>query len=465
MSTFGNLYTALSGLNAARAGMEIAGNNLANVATPGYTRQRAELSAAEPLASTGRLAAPTRVGQGVVLSGIARLADASLDARVRGTVALAAQGDIVAQSMSDLEGTLREPGEDGLSALLNNFWAGWDDVANQPGEAGAATVLIQTARTVADRIGQMNSEIEVQWAARRQNIGTWVADVNSSATTLAALNGEIRSALASGSVPNALLDQRSQLAQRIAQHTGATVREHPDGSLDVLIDGNPLVTGTTARSLELSGGEAMDGAPLVVSWNHRPGSMVTFESGSIAGGIAVLSTVSGPLAAAAASLDAVASALAASVNEVHAAGQTVNGEAGSDFFEFDTQHPAASLRVLVASADELASASPGNGALDGSNAQQLADLASKAGGPDKLWSTMVLHIANSTHSEADQALSSAIAADAALSARHAASAVSLDEENVALISNQHAFQGAARVLTAVDEMLDTLINRTGLVGR
>ena len=222
MSTFSGLNTAMTGLNAARLAMETAGNNLANVGTAGYTRQRADFISAGPVASTGMLASRPGVGQGVALTGIARLADAHLDARVRGTVALAAQSDTRAEALSDLEGILREPGENGLSTLLNDFWAGWEDVANQPGASAPAAVLLERAKAVVNRIGQSRTEISDQWASQRQSLDTMVNDVNAAASAVAGLNAQIRASIAAGGAPNALLDQRAVL---IAEHCRA-VRCH-----------------------------------------------------------------------------------------------------------------------------------------------------------------------------------------------------------------------------------------------
>jgi flagellar hook-associated protein 1 FlgK len=471
MSTFSGLNTAMSGLNAARLAMETAGNNLANVGTAGYTRQRAEFVSAGSVASTGLIASRPGVGQGVVLTGIARLADAHLDARVRGTVALAAQSDTRAEGLSNLEGVLREPGENGLSSLLNDFWAGWEDVANQPGESAPAAVLLERAKAVVNRIGQSHNEISDQWSAQRQSVDTMVHDVNAAASAVAGLNSQIRTSIASGGAPNALLDQRAVLTQNIAELSGATVRELPDGTVDVLIDGNALVTGSTVRPLEVTGSATMEGpeAP-TLQWAHRPGA-VALQGGRLAGAVALLAPADdagtgGPLAEAARSLDNIALNLADKVNTAQANGKTVEGKMGSPFFEFiGSNSPALSLSVKATGAKDLATAGPKGEGLDGSNATEISKLGASPDGPDAMWAEMVIKIGTATKTEAQQSVSTAVAAAGAVNAQLSVSAVSLDEENVALIANQHAFQGAARVMTAIDEMLDTLINRTGLVGR
>ncbi|MFJ6417482.1 flagellar hook-associated protein FlgK [Paeniglutamicibacter sp. NPDC091659] len=471
MSTFSGLNTAMTGLNAARLAMETAGNNLANVGTKGYTRQRADFASVGSLAHTGLLTSRNGVGQGVALTGIARLSDAHLEARVRGTSAFASQSDVRAEGLSNLEGVLREPGENGLSALLNDFWAGWEDVAGQPGATSPAAVLLERAKAVVDRISVSHTEISTQWGAQRQNLDTMASEVNAAATAISDLNGQIRSSLAAGGTPNALLDQRALLSDRIAELTGATVRESPDGTIDVLINGNALVSGNTVRPVEITGGLSMaDGAAPTLQWAHRPGDSIGLESGRIAGVISLLapanaSGTGGALAESAKSLNTIAMELATRVNDVQSNGVTVEGLQGQDFFSFDPANPASSIKVIATGPKDLATGTAGGGALDGSNASAMAQLGKAKDGPDALWANMVIKIGVATKSEAQQAVSTAVSAASAQAAQYSVSAVSLDEENVALLAHQHAFQGAARVMTAVDEMLDTLINRTGLVGR
>nr|WP_281070294.1 flagellar hook-associated protein FlgK [Paeniglutamicibacter kerguelensis] len=473
------MNTAMTGLNAARLAMETAGNNLANVGTKGYTRQRADFVSVGSVAQTGLLTSRNGVGQGVALTGIARLSDAHLEARVRGTLAFASQADVRAEGLSNLEGVLREPGENGLSALLNEFWAGWEDVATQPGATSPAAVLLERAKAVVDRISLSHTEISTQWNAQRQGLDTMANEINTAATAIAELNGQIRSSVAAGGAPNALLDQRALLSDRIAELSGATVRESPDGTIDVLIGGNALVSGTTVRPVEVAGGQSMDTDPAAtLRWAHRPGDSIGLESGRIAGALSLIAPsnttgTGGALAESAKSLNSIAVELATRVNDAQAKGVTVDGVQGKDFFSFDPANAALSLKVLASGAKDLATGKaptppavwdPAN-ALDGSNASAMSQLGKVKDGPDALWANMVIKIGVATKSEAQQAVSTAVAASSAQAAQLSVSAVSLDEENVALLAHQHAFQGAARVMTAVDEMLDTLINRTGLVGR
>nr|WP_281366283.1 flagellar hook-associated protein FlgK [Nesterenkonia sandarakina] len=469
------MNTAWTGMSAARRSLETAGQNIANVGVEGYTRQRVETASAAGVSTIGRLSGPSSAGHGVSVTGIARLADAQLDERARGTAAISAQTGAISAGLSTLESSLREPGSAGLSAALNDFWAGWQDVANQPGEPAPAAVVIARGTALAQQLGALHGEFTQQWDTQHQGLRAEVAEVNALAERVGTLNAQIRSATASGADSGAMLDQRTQLTARLAELTGATVRAQPDGTTDVLLSGTPLVAGTSARTLELAGGSRLqDAAAPQLRWSHRAaddaGSTLSLESGALGARLALLAPAEpdgtgGALAQASSTLDAIAVELATQVNAVQAAGVSTAGTPGGPFFSLDPARAAASLTVRARGAEDLAAATPGQGALDGSNAARLAQLGELAAGPDAIWAGLVVTTGTAVRHAAQSAVNTSLAHVAALEQQQAQAGVSLDEENIALLTHQHAYQGAARVLTAVDQMLDTLINRTGVVGR
>jgi flagellar hook-associated protein 1 FlgK len=123
------------------------------------------------------------------------------------------------------------------------------------------------------------------------------------------------------------------------------------------------------------------------------------------------------------------------------------------------------LSVVPTDASGIATGAAGAGPLDATTADAIAQLGRGAGSPDARWAAFVTATGSASRAATQQA---GIADTAAGNAQHAqvsGASVSLDEESVSLMASQHAYQAAARVLTAVDEALDTLINRTGMVGR
>ncbi len=475
VSTFGGLSTAYSGLNAARQGLDVVGQNITNASTTGYTRQRISTSAVGTLAQVGPLAGGSPlVGQGVMINGITRIGDAFLDARVRATAATSGNLAVQSNALTNVQATLNEPGANGLSAQLQQFWSAWGDVQNAPGNAAPAGVLIQKANQIVGQIAAGYKGVDAEWSSNRSKLGAMVDELNSSGQQVAALNAQIRTTLQAGGSANELIDQRDALTTSIAALTGGAVRQLDDGTAEVLVGGNALVSGDSFHALAVTGSTAMAGAatnPVGLQWVDRPTLPVSVESGEIAGELAILapangSGTGGAIAEAAAGYSAFATYLANAVNTLHTAGSTPTGATGLAFFGVSATGPAAlGLSVIPTGPNDIATGTPGAGALDGSNADKIAALGSGAGSPDSVWASFVTRIGTLTKSVTAQATLADTAAKTASNAQLSGASVDMDEENVNMMTFQTAYQGAARVLTSIDEMLDTLINHTGIVGR
>lgn len=471
VSTFGSLATAYSGLAAARAGIDVTGQNIANAGTAGYTRQRVTQNSV-PATQTGFMRGTAALaGQGVSVDGIARLASLTLDVGVRVAAGSSAYADARATALSALETGLHEPGKDGLSAKLDAFWSSWSELASHPDDPGAASAVLGAAGTVAAALASGSKAVDAQWSSVRGTVAGQVTQLNDTAKQVADLNGRIRTALASGGAANELLDQRDQLTEQIATLAGGTTRTNADGTVDVLLGGNPLVQGTDARAVALGGGERLaDGAAVTLTWTSGSAGAVSLSGGSIGGALAVLAPANGngtggALAQAAASYDAVATQLATRVNAVHATGTTPAGTTGTAFFALAAGVPAAQgLSVVPTDGSGLATRNAA-GQLDDSFADALSRLGTGPGAADTTWATFVAGVGTASRSAATESTLTGLALTNARTQQQSSAGVDLDEENVNLLSYQHAYQGAARVLTAVDEMLDTIINRVGLVGR
>lgn len=467
-STFGLLSTAASGLQAARAGMDVVGQNIANVNTAGYTRQRVETSAAAPLSGANILDTTFRVGAGVRIDGVQRLGDTLLERRVQATAADSGEAHLLTTVYAALEAGIAEPSENGLSAALAGFWSAWQDVAAQPTDDSIRGVLLEEARSLLARISQTASAVESIWSSVRADLGDSISEVNELSERFAGLNGQITALAAAGGSVNELLDEQARLAGELAARTGATLRRHPDGSADVLVGGNALVSGDTARRLVVTGTENPDGVagdPVRVEWAHHPGVAAEIGGGEVAGRLTALSA-SGPLRDQLDALDALATSLAAKVNAVHSGGATRAGVTGLDFFSLDPGVPAAhGLRLVPATVDAIAAATPGTGGAGGHVADAIAQLGEASDGPDAVWNRYVVALGTESRAAGSRATLADQAAAGAAATLQSQAGVDMDEETISLMTYQTAYQGAARVLTAVDEMLDVLINRTGLVGR
>ena len=468
MSTFSGLNAAASGLAAARRGMDVVGQNIANQATEGYTRQRVTTQAVAPIARSGMFSTGVVPGQGVSVTGVARLGDALLDARVRDAAAAAGYWSTRAVAATSAEAALNEPTSDGLAARLNAFWAGWQDLANTPDSGAAAAVVLTSAQELAGRLAQGYRAVSAQWSDARTSVDRNVTQVNSAADQIAALNRQIRDATASGQSANELIDQRELLAQNVARIAGAHATVESDGTLTVRIGGNALVSGTDARHLAVGGAASIeDGTRVTLTWEGSDAA-VSVSDGELGGALSVLAPADdgGTLAGLAAGYNAVATALASQVNAQHRAGVTSSGAAGGDFFALAADGPAAlGLSVVPTSVADLALAVAGAGAVDATNADAMSQLGAADGSPDALWADQVLRFGVATAGDVQRARLSETAQVAATSAQQSVAAVDGDEETVSLVTYQAAYQASARVLSAIDEALDVLINKTGIVGR
>ncbi|OJV80715.1 MAG: flagellar hook-associated protein FlgK [Cellulomonas sp. 73-92] len=496
-STFSGISTALSSLIAQRTALDVAGQNVANANTAGYTRQRADLGAVAGTQSASMFATNNGVGTGVQVTGISRSADPFLDTKLRSQTSGAAALATLSSAYSTLESRLGEPGASGLSAQLQTFWNGWHDVSNAADTISARSVLLDDARQLTETLHTQYQNIATQWADTRTTTASLVTQTNTLATNVADLNKRILDITNNGGNANELSDQRDQALTQLAGLVGATVQTRQDGQVDVYVGGDALVFGGSSHALALAGaqdfsqatGYATDGTPITpqdvhLTWADTPGKRVVPTGGTVAGQLTVLappaaddSGTGGVLTEAAKRLDEVATRLATDVNTLHAGAVTTTGTAGGAFFSpLDPSDPTfpggpakgpAALRISVAlsTADQVAVAAPGGGAYDASVGQQIAALGTSTSGADALWGKAVVEIGNRSAAATSR---SSVAESARASAEQdqlANASVDTDEETVGMIATQRAYQAAARVLTTLDDMLDTLINKTGLVGR
>ena len=460
MSTFSGLSTGLSSLYAQRRGLELTGHNIANANTEGYSRQRVQLQADGGPVAPALHSRWTGAGNGVTTAGDQRLRDEFLEGRSlkeRGKDA-ELRGSQVA--LARLEGVLAEPSDSGLAAQLSDFWAGWGDIAKNPTDLAARSQLLERAGTLVDGLNDALGRMDGQTAAAREQLGVVTADANATAATVATLNRAIVSATRSGSTPNDLKDQRDLLAQRLAALVGGTVEHGDDGAVDVRVGGRALVEGSTSSPLAVGALPAPSPAAALVWSDTGSAAQVGGDAQGLLHGI---NTIIPRLRS---GLVEVGARLAQVVNAQHAQGYDQAGAHPTvDFF---LSGPDGRLAVGISRTGDIAASSGdggGTGDAGGGNALALGRAGELDGGPDQMYRSLVVRLgveAQSANRAVDVQSTILAQVDAA---RESDAGVNLDEEMTNMLAYQRAYEGAARFLTSVDQMLDTLINRTGLVGR
>ncbi|MGC9669220.1 flagellar hook-associated protein FlgK [Planosporangium sp. 12N6] len=462
MSTFSGLTGALSALHAQRRAMDVTGQNIANANTDGYSRQRVNLEATGGSSVPAIYSTPNGANGGVTVTDVTRIQDAFLEARARIEHGQSAYLAGQQQVYSRLEQVFKEPSDTGLQKQLSEFWSSWHDLVNRPGDPAARSQVLATGTTLANTIQSSYATLGSLWGTTREQLDGYVTDLNGAAARVAQLNQAIVRNGQAGQPANELADQRDLLIMHISELTGASALARPDGSVDVFLGGSPLVSGASFRQLSVTGAQRMadqGASPVQLVWDKPANTPAAVTSGSIAAAMETLSTT---LPGIGAGLDAVTATLANTVNAQHKLGQDPQGDPGEDFF---TSTKAVDFAVAITDTNKIAAAKAGAGPLDSGNADALAALATAANGADREYRQFIINLGSAKQTvDRRMAIQDVVTTDVD-SARSAQSGVNLDEEMTNLISYQRAYQAASRVMTTVDDMLDTLINRTGLVGR
>lgn len=462
--TFGSVNTSASALRYHQAVMEVASGNIANVTTEGYARRRVVGVSVGAPAQPAMWSRYDGHGDGVRVGSVDRLVDPLLDSRSRREHGTQSYLDTRAAALARVEASLGEPAGDGISSALADVTKAWHDLANNPDSPAVRTQVLATSQTLVEAVAAQRRNVDAEAADQRTSLLTDVAETNTLAVELAATNEAISAARLSGNDPSSLLDARDQLALRLSELTGGTAVENGHGGLDVTVGGVALVTGNQAGSLAVTSGihpdGTSDGLPLALAVTP-PGGAATAVAGlrgEIGGSAELLTTTLPGLRS---GLEAVAQQLADTVNAAHQAGFDSTGAAGGPLFAVDPGAPGGPLVLLVTDPAALAASGVGGGPnRDGSNA---TDVASALAAPGRTYQQLVTALGSDVASVRRLAATQQNLTGQVDGAREQLSGVNLDEEMVTMMQAQRAYEAAARVMTTLDSVLDTLINRTGLV--
>ncbi len=181
------------------------------------------------------------------------MVDPLLDARARTEHAGLSFHDSRSTSLVRFETTLAEPGDNGVAAALEQFRAGWHDVANNPGDLAARSQLLARAETLAGAVRAQDRAVTTEWEDQRTRLDALGAEVNQVAKQLADLNVGLRNADVAGTDAGTLLDQRDMLTLRLAELTGSTVTVKPDTTVEVRVGGEGSWSRGAANALDVEG--------------------------------------------------------------------------------------------------------------------------------------------------------------------------------------------------------------------
>ena len=318
-----------SALAAAQAGLSTTGHNIANAATPGYSRQVVVQNA-----STPQNFGYGFLGQGTEIATVKRIYSDFLGSQVRSTQTTKSGLDSYYAQIKQIDNMLADASS-GLSPVLQDFFKGVQDLAANPASVPSRQAALSSAETLAARFQGLAGRLNEMHEGVNSQISSSVSVINAYAKQIAQLNDAIEKTqgAANGNPPNDLLDQRDQLLMDLGKEIKTTVVKQDGGSYSVFIgNGQPLVVGVQTFALQTAVSPT-DPRRTEVAYATNSNTIVLGEqslSGGKLGGI--LEFRSQSLDAAQNALGRVAVGLASSFNAQHQLGQDLNGNLGGDFF-------------------------------------------------------------------------------------------------------------------------------------
>ena len=457
MSLLNTLQTGASGLRIASSGINVVSHNVTNATTEGYSRRSVAVRTDDPIERYG-----FGYGQGARITDVRRTTDFLVNSRYVNARGLESRASTLHSTLSAVENSFDEVSGSSMAGLLNEFFDNLNSLSMDPGDRSRRMELIDSGERLTRGFNEAATNLNATQDAIYEELSQSLAGVQEKLDQVAALNARVVSAT-TGLGKGDMQDQRDQLVYELAETLGGQVQQLANGQVNLLVGGHAVVAGPTARTLSVSL-DAVTGLPRV---DLSADSGIINVTNLLGGRFGGLVDASNATASYLTDLNTWVDTFATTFNTQHAAGFDRTGAPGGDFFTFAAGSEAASfdLDALLAADPDLIAAAGAATALigDGANLSLLVDIEDQlvfAGGrtaADSLGDIFanVGRDVSSASLEGDRY--SAQANDLA-ALRDAVSGVDLDEEATALMAWQSAYEASARVVSATNQLLDTLMN-------
>jgi flagellar hook-associated protein 1 FlgK len=465
---FDSLHLGQQSLQVQRQGIETAGHNLANVNNPAYARQRIHIQTLPaidtPIGS---------IGTGAQITAVRQLRDNLVDGQLQQEFSV--RGFLEAQQSAlqlgqailgheiDRQGAPELAGAAGTSHTLGEnlgeLFSAFQGLSSTPASISERQVVLMRAQTLAGQFNQTDQRLAQLGVSLNDAVRAQTDQANELLDGIARLNGEIFAVEAGRpGAANDLRDLRLAKVEELSRLVSLQVTEQPGGVVDLSISGVSMIDGPNMLDT-LEAYDSGNGNLLIRSATGQAAMALT--GGSIQGTIEARDS---GLTTLRDNLNALASALITEVNAIHASGYSLTGSTGAAFF---TGTNASDISVNAALLDDpalLQAAGVAGAVGNNETALRLAQLANDrlavlgnqtlAGKYGQTVTTLGEALASLNGSLEDQEIVERML----LRQRDSVSGVSLDEEMTDLVKFQKAFEASARLITTVDEMLETLIN-------
>jgi flagellar hook-associated protein 1 FlgK len=449
------LEIARKALSTYQLAISIYGNNIANVNTPGFSRRR-------PLLEEGETAVLSfgRVGLGVDIKAIGRMRDRFLDSGYWQENGSYGKYEALDRNLAQIEMAFLEPSDSGLGTVLSDFWDGWQELANQPESITSRTLVAGRASSLCDALNHLSGRLDTMRESLNLEVEGIVDEINSLAGKIAFLNGKIVEAEASGSEAGDLRDQRDLLLDDLSNLAEVRTSESADGSVSVKIGTEALVERTDTVSLGTV--KRGDGGIRVTDITLGAGARVIHVTGGKLAGL--LECRDRVIPRYMSQLDEIAKTIVERVNEVHRAGYGLDGSTGRNFFD-PAGLTASTIRVSQSILDDGTLIAASSDGTSGSNANALAIADIRLEGLfgaegatcEEFYSSLIGDLGIEASRATDEKNGQELLLTEINTRRESVKGVSIDEEMTNLVASQHAYQAAVKLVSVIDELMNTLM--------
>jgi flagellar hook-associated protein 1 FlgK len=448
-----SLASATRALDAQQYGLDITGQNIANLNTDGYVRRTTTLAEVPPTNPNG-------AGGGVTIVGATAQRDYYLEGRILDETPPEQQQSAIADSLSVVQTSLGAAGSS-LDASLTSFFDAWRTLSEDSTSSISRDGVVLQGKLLAGSFNDMARRLGDAQRSADTAIRSGVAQLNNLSQQVAKLNESIGGA--NGANVESVKDQQAVLLNQMAQLTSITVLRQPDGTADVtLAKGEPLVVGANPYALNVT---SAGGTGLAVIKSGGVDITSELTSGKIGGLLQVRDTLVPDYVD---RLDQIAYAVVDQVNTAHAAGYDANGNTGNNFFTplGSASGAAAAIAVdpTLAGDSTMVAASQTGTAGDNQVAKTIADLrdarvmnGNSATFGDS-WSQLVYQVGNDAKTAQLNQQNRSDVLSAIQTLKDSISGVSLDEEAGEMLKFQRAYQANAQFFGVVSSTLDMLMS-------
>ena len=317
MGLLDSLQIGASALLTHQAAVQVTGNNIANAATPGYTRQVPILNPA----GSSNLGQGLQTGGGVRLDEVRRVVDAILQQRLNDANSQMQRHQVTNEVLSRIESLMNEMTDTDLSSAMVELFNSFSALAQSPQDAALRGIVVQRATAVSDRMHFIRNGLEQIRFELTDRLENAVREVDRLADAIAGLNVKVIAAQNGGGSASSLQDQRQQLIDQLSKLLAVNVREEANGSANISIGSEPLIYQGHNRGLKMVTQDVNGQAQRVVAFADNDGA-IKLRGGEITG---LQATRDAELADTISGLDQMASQLIWQVNRIHSGGTALEG--------------------------------------------------------------------------------------------------------------------------------------------